>query len=223
MSKTGTIGRFTPPLIKMGTGTSIGIGKEGPQIDTGLFIKFPNGPSQILSKGELLLLPQSYILPKENLLHESQVSFVRLNHTVEYQDGIGIQLCCTPDYFSMMQNILQMVRDRKVFHADFGQRMSAPDYALRAPGLKRLDLAKATPYQIFPQEITKQYEVKLPVIYPHNINEETPRMVQFRLVLEYEDMLTRQTAIFDPRKSNAIELIHFLMNYDFRALIVSQE
>jgi hypothetical protein len=195
-----------------------------PLAEKGLFVRFhPGETGKILCNGELLLLPDHYVLPKEKPQHEEKLAFMRLNHTVNYQNGHGIQLCCSAGYFRMMEKILKLLRSETIFSADMKRAAPAPDYALRNPGFKRLDPTQVSVMQVFPEEIIAEYGIHLPAVFAQFKKDATPGTLHFKLLLETENPTAEKTRIFNPYSGSVVDLIHDLMSYDFRAIVVKKE
>jgi len=199
-------------------------GADQPLFDKGWFVRFnPQDKNMILRHGELLLLPDRYILPAERPEHEMHFDFVRLNHTVAYENGRGISLCCSAGYFRMMEIILRALRSENVFSAEMGQAVPAPDYLLRNPGLRKLDADQAGVWHIYPEELRSEYNFDLPVAYAQLKNDHLPAKVHFKLLLEVENPAAQKIRVFNPFGGSVIDLIHDLMNFDFRALVMKKE
>lgn len=195
-----------------------------PPIEKGLFVRFkPGNTARILCQGEYLILPDHYILPKENPQHESRFDFVRLNHTVAYQSGQGIQLCCSAQYFKMMEKVLMFLRTETALSAELKNAVPALEYTFRNPGLRKINTTQVGIWQVFPNEIYSEFGYSMPAVFPQYKHEAPINMIHFKLLLEIEHPKTQAIALFNPFGGDVIDLIHYLMFYDFRAIIVKKE
>ena len=78
-------------------------------------------------------------------------------------------------------------------------------------------------FYVFPEEIKQETGFRLPVIFLLEKDGRLPERFSYKLCFEVGDAATGKVISFDPLKMGVIDLIHYMMAYDFRSIDIRIE